>query len=246
MRSPVAAAHRLVSTARTPLLIRRRCVPPVASLVIALLLPLGACLPYPVGRTAHTLEPGRSERVTSGWIMPNAADPLASHSAEGSRRAALVGMDFEWRTGVAEGTDVGVRIPSLSGVVLSVKHRLTVDPDPDSSATAFMLGAGVVNFGEHGHVELTVMRSLAVRNGLAPYFGLRAMQVVPLTRAAVSDSPTIGGFLGMRLGDGIEWIAPEIAVFHDRSALGLRKGSVIVVPSVSIKRSPFRRGWGGF
>ena len=62
-----------------------------------------------------------------------------------------------------------------------------------------MGGIGLVNWGNHAYFELTLLGS--ARQALStPYGGLRASQVAPLSRSAVSDSPTAGGFLGLRIG----------------------------------------------
>jgi hypothetical protein len=60
------------------------------------------------------------------------------------------------------------------------------------------------------------------------------MHVLPLTEEAVRDDPTVGVFAGFRIGTERLGVSPEIAVFHDRSALGLRDNDVIVVPSFTI------------
>jgi hypothetical protein len=91
----------------------------------------------------------------------------------------------------------------------------------------------LINFGEHAHVELTLIAS--GREGkLTLYGGLRAMQVAPMSRGAVSDTPTLGGFLGLRIGRADMGVSPEVGVYYDRSALGLRRATVIVVPALSV------------
>jgi hypothetical protein len=57
--------------------------------------------------------------------------------------------------------------------------------------------------------------------------------VAPLSRSAVSDSPTAGGFLGLRIGREQLGISPEVGVYYDRSALGVRSHDVIVVPALA-------------
>ena len=57
-------------------------------------------------------------------------------------------------------------------------------------------------------------------------------QVVPLSRSAPSDSPTAGGFFGLRLGKEELGVSAEVGVFYDRSALGVRSADVIVVPAL--------------
>jgi hypothetical protein len=60
------------------------------------------------------------------------------------------------------------------------------------------------------------------------------MQVIPITKGAVHDSPTLGAVLGARIGSLTAGISPEIGVFYDHSALGLRKGNVLVVPAITV------------
>ena len=56
--------------------------------------------------------------------------------------------------------------------------------------------------------------------------------MAPLSKGAVGDSPTAGGFLGLRIGTERFGVSPEVGVFYDRSALGLRSRDVIVVPAI--------------
>ncbi|HEX2722938.1 MAG TPA: hypothetical protein VHM24_08470 [Gemmatimonadaceae bacterium] len=162
--------------------------------------------------------------------------PNSFPSIDSSRSYPRVGADAEVRFGMDDRSDIGVRFPSYSGVVLNYKRRLDRAGITPGTAFAVMGGAGLVNMGEHAHFELTFIASAQERS-LTPYGGLRAMQVVPLEKGAVHDSPTIGGFAGMRIGHSDFAISPEIGVFYDRSALKLREGNIIIVPSVSISRS---------
>lgn len=223
-------------------------VPCLALCAVTLSLATG-CLPYTVGSTAQTTPP-RERQVTSTWYsIPDAVDVLGD-----SVTAPIYGVDAEWRVGLDERSDVGIRIPSASGVVATYKRRLAGEATPRSAALAVMGGAGLVNWGEHALVELTVLGSGRTSHALTPYGGLRVMQVAPLSRGAVHDSPTAGAFLGLRIGSASLGISPEVGVFHDRSALGLRRRSYIIVPAISLHGDivgallgPFGRGrpiWG--
>ena len=64
------------------------------------------------------------------------------------------------------------------------------------------------------------------------------MQTIPITAGAVSDRPTIGVFGGMQIGNQSFSIRPELGVFYDHSALGLRKNKVIFVPALTLMREP--------
>jgi len=90
---------------------------------------------------------------------------------------------------------------------------------------------GFVNWGNHAHFEATLIAS-GHQSLLTPYGGLRLAQVVPLSRSARSDSPTAGGFFGLRIGKEELGVSAEVGVFYDRSALGVRSSDVIVVPAL--------------
>ena len=61
------------------------------------------------------------------------------------------------------------------------------------------------------------------------------MHVLPISSGAVSDTPTVGVFGGMRLRIGTSFsLSPELGVYHDQSALGLRDSDVILVPSITL------------
>ena len=122
-----------------------------------------------------------------------------------------------------------------SGAVLSYKKRLAGCPDLDSAATAFIVGAGIVNWFGHAHFEATFLSSGAVHGNTLTYGGLRVMQVAPISDGAVHKTPTAGGFFGFRFGNAIDAVFPELAVYYDHSSLGVRKGDVIFVPSISLR-----------
>jgi hypothetical protein len=188
-----------------------------------------ACVPYTVGSTAQTVPRGEVRRAGTMYVIPNAVEVLGD-----SVSASLPGSDAEVRWGLTETTDLGLRIPSFSGAVLTAKHRLLGRAEPDAPALAVMGGAGFVNWGQHAHFELSLLASGRTNRSLTPYGGLRVMQVAPLSRGAVHDSPTAGGFFGLRIGDQVMGVSPEIGVFYDRSALGLREGRVIFVPALTV------------
>ena len=62
------------------------------------------------------------------------------------------------------------------------------------------------------------------------------MQTIPITAGAVSDRPTIGVFGGLQIGN--QWFSarPELGVFYDHSALGVRQSDVIFVPAITLMR----------
>jgi hypothetical protein len=143
-------------------------------------------------------------------------------------------VDAEARLGLDDRSDIGVRIPSFSGIVANYKRRLNGLSESPGPAVAMMIGGGIVNWGEHAHLEATLMASGAESDRFTAYGGLRAMQVIPLDRGAVKDNPTLGGFLGTRIGSRLAGISPEIGVFYDHSALHLHKGNILFVPAITL------------
>lgn len=199
---------------------------------------LSACIPYTVGTTAEPVRRGDRSTTMSTFVMPSFGRLDSTHTFSN------IVIDFESRWGVNERSDVGVRIPGGSGMIVNYKYLLSA---PESrTKVAVLPGAGFVNFGQHAHFELSLVtsrhgpsrsasgRDTTLRAEFVPYGGLRVMQVVPLARGAVSDRPTAGGFLGMRMGTTDFGISPEIGVFYDHSALGVREGDLVIVPAINV------------
>lgn len=208
---------------RTPLL-------PSGVLSLSLLLGAAGCLPYTVGSTAQTVPTSQTTSAGSWYFIPNAI----RHDGD-SIGVPLAGFDEEYRHGLDERSDIGLRITAGSGAVINYKHRF-VDYGTGSPALAYLVGAGVVNFGEHLHFEGTLIASGDERASIMPYGGVRVMQVMPIASGAVNDSPTMGLFGGLQLGDAAFTIRPELGVFYDHSALDLRSRNVIFVPAVTFAR----------
>lgn len=204
--------------------------------IAALALLGGACVPYAVATTAQPVPRGEMLRSNVTYFVPAGVDLRSDSTAS----ASYVGLDSELRFGLGDGMDVGLRFPGLAGAVVNVKRRLG-SGDATRAASAVMMGAGVVNGGNHALLEATVVTSGRERDTATPYGGARAMHVLPLNDVAVSDTPTIGLFGGVRLGSARGGFSPELGIYYDRSALGLRSSSIIVVPSVTLHA---RRGSG--
>lgn len=196
--------------------------------VVVLLVP-GGCLPYAAGGTAQPVPPGQRTEGFSLYAIPGGVENHID-----STSINLISADPEVRWGITEGTDVGVRLPSFSGFVVTLKRRFGSDGDTARAAVAIEPGIGIVNFGEHALVQLSLFASAKQRATLTPYGGLRVMQVAPIGRYAVADSPTSGGFFGVRFGTTDYGVSPELAIYYDRSALEIRTRSVIFVPSVTL------------
>jgi len=172
---------------------------------------------------------------TSVYAIPNGIDLLRDSTAFTDPGAeAFFGVDNSIRFRIHEDADLGVRIPTFSGFLLNYKHRL-VGADSSSFALAGMAETGVVNVGLHWHVGATVVASGPESALVTPYGGLRGMQVIPLSEAAVSDSPTLGGFAGLRIGNAQFGLSPEVGVYYDEPALDVSQDrNVLFVPSLTI------------
>jgi hypothetical protein len=211
---------------------RRACARILKLTGIGLVAAWAGCLPYTVGSTAHTLPIGeRSGTANIGITLGGSREFDSTFRVP----SAQIITDQEVRLGIADNMDVGLRVTSASGFVLNFKRRHSYDSHPDSAGFATMLGAGFVNMADHALVEGTLIWSGRRRGEFLSYGGLRGMQVIPITAHAVNDTPTLGGFFGLRIGDFDAHIAPEIAVYWDKSALGNRSNELLVVPAVTLK-----------
>lgn len=210
-----------------------RSIRPITATLGAVTLSLTACLPYSMGSTAQTVPAGEHRTTSTLWFMPNG---LGLRDDSLTKPHTLRGADAETRWGIDDESDFGIRVPTASGIVLSYKKRAYGFPHPDSAALAWQLGGGLVNGGDHAYGEFTLLASGARHGGVVAYGGARVMQVWPISEGAVNDQPSIGGFLGARISIGKEGeILPELAVYHDPSALHIRRSDVIFVPSISFR-----------
>lgn len=203
-----------------------RVVAPLLSLLVA------ACTPYAVHTTARPLQAGERSSSMVFTVVPGGITDDSSRAS-----LAVPSVDLERRLGLDDRSDVGLRVNSLSGVIVSYKRRLDGPSANPAAATALLVGAGFVNWGQHAHLEATLLRSGAEHASAVPYGGIRVVQIAPLNAVAPHDAPTIGAFGGTRLGGRRGGLSIELGVFYDRSALKLRRGDVLFVPSI---------GWQGF
>jgi hypothetical protein len=207
------------------------------SLLPVVLLAAG-CLPYTVASTARPVPKGEHVQTGTLYFIPNGLDREGDSAA-----VPLRGVDAEVRYGIDARADWGVRLTSGSGFVLSYK-RLLGEPSPRGAAVALEGSGGIVNFGEHAMVGVTLLASGQESAQLTPYGGLRVMQVAPLSRGAVHDAPSVGAFVGARIGRRDHGVSPELGIFHDPSALHIRRGNLLFVPSVSIHGAELLRAIG--
>jgi len=199
-----------------------------------------ACTPYAVHTTAQPLLKGEQTTGNIVTVVPKGARVNDSVSK------AMPSFDWERRRGLDDRSDVGLRINSFSGAIVSYKRRLDGVTLKQSRATAILVGAGFVNGGEHAHGEVTLITSAGdSTRSTMPYGGIRIIQIVPLSTEAVSDKPTIGVFGGTRLGGRDGGISLELGVFYDRSALGLRRNDLVIVPSIAFQGLSFKQLFSG-
>lgn len=195
--------------------------------VLTVLLGVAGCIPYTVGSTAQPVPDGETSEAVMVYTIPNGIEV----NRDSGDAVAWSGFDMEYRRGVSPRADVGVRIPSASGIVVNYKYRLGSSFEEQAAARAVMFGGGLVNWGNHAYFEATFLTS-GRQARFTPYGGLRVTQVIPLSRDAKSDSPTAGGFLGLRIGKETLGVSAELGVYYDRSALEVRSSNVIVVPAL--------------
>lgn len=205
------------------------------ALIVLLLVTCSGCIPYTAATTAHPVNEADSPSAsTTAYVVPNGLDLLRDSTAfSDSGDEAFMGFDTEVRFRIDEASDIGIRIPTFSGFIVNYKRRLA-GADTSAFALAGMVGGGFVNVGQHAHVEATLIASGVEAATVTPYGGVRAMQVVPLSTTAVSDSPTIGGFFGLRIGSMDLGVTSELGVYYDEPALGISADrNVLFVPSLT-------------
>jgi hypothetical protein len=194
---------------------------------------LTSCIAYTVGTTARPIPKGDYQSNLSAYFVPNGIEEIDGDSATTDEQSLAYGAaDFEGRWGLSDKSDIGLRVP-VGGVIVNYKRMLNAVNDPTRPAYAVLTGAGIVNSGNHAYVEGGFIASGA-EDRRVPYGGVRAMHVMPISSGAVSDNPTAGVFGGLRLRVGESFsMSPELGVYYDHSALGLRDHNVIFIPSVT-------------
>ena len=213
--------------------------------ILSVLLALTGCIPYTVGSTAQTVPVGEQVRTTTaGFVIGGGSD--LRDSIGGARSTNVPLSDVEVRWGLTDHSDLGIRVPGASGLVLNYKARHQGSAHPDSAGFATLIGGGVVNWAQHAFLEGALIWSGARTGSTVRYGGFKAMHTLPIAAGALTDTPTIGGFFGFRIGDGETTISPELGVYYDRSATGIRTGSIVVVPAVTLRGISFPQrifGW---
>ena len=194
---------------------------------------LAGCVPYAVGTTAApapqgVVVPSATVQVAAGQpdLDPDEDDPNAEP------RTTTFTFDNEARFGLDADSDAGVRLVGTSGIVATYKRRF-LDGGADALSAAFIVGAGVLGLGSHGHVEATLVGSYPARPRIVPYGGVRVQHLLPLEGGAPAPDPAVGAFFGVRLGEADLGVSPEIGVFYGPSD-ALFQRDWIIVPSVTV------------
>lgn len=188
---------------------------------------LTGCISYTVGQGAETVMPGERMSTSSVNLVPGTLN-----SDTPTRR---VSVDTDVRFGIDDRTDVGFRVATYTGFMGTWKRQLTRADStavPENRArVAIMLGAGLLNAGEHAGFEATLISSGRWTAYGQNYGAIRAIQVAPLSGTARKDDPVIGFSFGHLFGDQKSSFGPEIGVFYDRSVLGLNTNRILIIPS---------------
>lgn len=196
---------------------------------LAVLATMTGCIPYTVGHTAKPAKKKEVKFTTSLFSVDKNKETFSQPSGWN-----YLGIDIEGRAGVSDRADVGVRVTSGSGVVLSYMRRLNgTTEDPGASISA-KFGAGVIDFPSIGMVEAALLASADDVGRFTPYGGLRVVQTHALDAGYLDGGLTAGGFFGTRIGDSRFGISPEIGVFYDRPLPGVKRKDLLIVPSISI------------
>ena len=201
---------------------------------------LTGCISYTVGQGAETAPIGeRTASSSVAWVPGTIGD------RENRVRTTRPSLDSEVRFGVDEQTDIGFRVASYTGFMVTWKRQLNrpdVAAEPENRARmAVMLGAGLLNAAEHAGFEATLIGSSKWSSSGQWYGALRAIQVAPLSSTAKQDDPAVGISIGHLFGDQQSSFGPELGVYYDRSVLGLNSSRILVVPSFVLRRGGVAR-----
>lgn len=185
------------------------------------------CLPYSMNSTAATVH---RDSVTVMATLPIGARARYSGDEYAPRGP---GVDVEGRIGMSDRSDLGLRITSVSGLVLSYKYRLL--GDRDGAALAAQAEIGGVNLFSSAIGGVTVMASGSESRVIVPYAGARVL-ALSSRRSYVSESgPFAGGFGGLRIQAGWLSFFPEVAVYRNHAAPVETADRWLIIPSVGVR-----------
>ena len=200
---------------------------------------LTGCISYTVGMGAETTPVGERTVTNSVNLVPGTIRSTTG-SADGITPTRRPSVDTDLRFGIDNRTDIGFRVATYSGFMMTWKRQLgSLDSSsvPENRRhTALMVGGGVINLGEHASFEATLITSGKWTAAGQLYGAARVIQVLPLSPEAPHDDQVFGFSIGHLFGDRSSSIGPEIGVYYDRSTLGLNTNRIIVVPAVVYRR----------
>jgi hypothetical protein len=203
-----------------------------------------ACISYTIGQGAETTPKseqsiGSSINLVPGTFSDRLSDPSNGEPTRSRTSTRRPSIDSDLRFGIDDRNDIGIRLATYSGFMVTWKHQLTradsTSKQENRARTAFMLGTGILNLGEHAGVEATLITSGKWTAAGQLYGAVRAIQVLPITSSAKHDDPVVGVAIGHLFGDRERSIGPEIGVYYDRSVLGLNTNRILVIPSLVVR-----------
>ena len=202
--------------------------------LLAISLLAGGCITYSAGTTAQPVGVDKLLPYSTLTYVPTGASANTSTTTEDEESAGYILPSIGARYGIDAESELQLAAPGIGGFLIGYKRRV-MGAARETPALAVIGSAGVVNAGYHAYLQATVIASgPEYQRKIVPYGGLRAMHVLPLNETAASDLPTFGGFVGVRLGSNELGISPEIGIFYDSPALGLREHNIIVVPAITL------------
>src|SRR5687768_6983231 len=107
---------------------------------------LTSCISYSVGTTARPAPPGTFQQGSSVYFIPNGIESM-DDDADDEVEVGLsyASADWQGRWGLSDRSDLSLRIPAGSGVIVTYKRLLNGANDPDRTAISVLAGTGIVN-----------------------------------------------------------------------------------------------------
>jgi hypothetical protein len=206
----------------------------VLATVLALPLLCTGCLSYALGQGAETAPANQRSFGMSASIVRS---QFGVDSLETPQRLILPLFDAEARFHLDKRSDLGVRIVSLSGVMVSYKRQLTrPDTNPNvpenRGRVAMLVGAGPLAYGFRVAGEAALMASSKWSDGAQLYGAVRAMHSVPWLPLDEPNDHAYGVLLGTLFGSRESSIGAETGIYTHQSLFTADRRRVVVVPSL--------------
>src|SRR5947207_3102642 len=118
--------------------------------LLILLLPfvVTGCISYSVGTTARPVPRGEFQQASSFYFIPNGIESTKSNG-DVDESLAYASADWQGRWGLSDRSELSLRVPAASGVIVTYKRLLNGPNDPGRIAISAIAGGGIVNFGNH-------------------------------------------------------------------------------------------------